>query len=230
MGFETVKLRPLNTASLRIQIVEQIRAAIIDGNFRPGERLNETLLAERLGVSRAPVREAFSVLEKEGLIVNVPRRGSFVINFTDKDIEEIYTLRLALEVTALRRAIGRLSEQDLAEMQGMVDFLGQIGHRERSAEVVRVDLSFHALICRAADHQRLYSMWNGMQQQTQLLIALTSKTHINHPEQSRDILQEILNAIRKGDVVAAEAGLTRHIEDAQQRAQTAMRALRSEEA
>lgn len=229
MPNELLQLQSVTVSSLRAQILEQMRDAILNGMFRPGQKLIETVIAERLGVSRAPVREALSALESEGLVVNVPRRGSFVINFEDKDIEEIYTLRLILERAALERAIDRFAEADIAEMQRLVDDLGRLLQTQATRqEVVRRDLTFHETICRAADHSRLYSVWNSMRWQTQLLIGLTSETHIGHPEEPRAYHQVILNAIRNKDVQSAESAIIEHIHNAQQRALAAMRVVRQE--
>ena len=98
-------MRPITAVNLRNHIEEEIRRAILQGRFKPGESLVESTIAAEIGVSRAPVREVLSALERVGLVVNIPRRGSFVIDFTPKDIEEIYTLRLLLEVDAIHRAV-----------------------------------------------------------------------------------------------------------------------------
>ena len=230
MSSELSRLQPLNVLNLREHIAGRIREAILDGTYRPGERLVETAIADQLGVSRAPVREALSALEREGLVVSVPRRGYSVIDFTDKDIDEVYTLRLLLEIGALRRAVERFTEQDLAEMQRVVDELDEAARQKTDSEkIVALDLAFHDLICRAADHSRLYSAWNSMRLQTQLLIGLTSRTHYDHPDEPGELHQRILDAIRDEDLKRAEATLTNHLLNAQQRALMALRALRLDE-
>jgi len=230
MSSEVSQLQPLDLLNLRGHITQRIRGAILDGTYKPGERLVETAIAAQLGVSRAPIREALSALEREGLVVNVPRRGYSVIDFTDKDIDEIYSLRLLLEIGALRRAAERFTEQDLAEMQHVVDELDEAARQKTDPEkIVALDLAFHDLICRAADHSRLYSAWNSMRLQTQLLISLTSRTHYDNPEQPGELHRRILDAIRDKALKRAEAILTDHILDAQQRAYMALRALRSSE-
>ena len=116
MENEITQLRQIQTLNLRSQIEQEVRDAIIRGVFKPGERLVESVIASRLGVSRAPVREVLSALERENLVVNIPRRGYFVIDFTEKDIDEIYSFRLLLEIGALRRAISRFTEDDFEKM------------------------------------------------------------------------------------------------------------------
>jgi DNA-binding GntR family transcriptional regulator len=197
----------------------------LSGSLRPGEHLVETNIAEQLGVSRAPVREALSALEREGIIFYLPRRGYFVIEFTPKDIEEIYSLRLMLEIGALRRAIQLLSQAEIDEMQSVVDALGEaVRHGRDQNEVTTLDLSFHDLIVRKADHGRLYSAWNSMRLQTWLLIGLTSKTEYDYPEQPKEFHQTILDAILAKDLERAETVLREHILDAQTRAQYALKA------
>lgn len=230
MSSEVPQLQPLNVLNLRYHITQRIRDAILDGTYKPGERLVETAIASQLGVSRAPVREALSALEREGIVINAPRRGYFVIEFMDKDIDEIYSLRLLLEIGASQRAISRFTEEDIAEMQSVIDRLDEAAHQKSDpGTIVSLDLSFHELICRIADHGRLYSVWKSMLLQTQILIGLTSRTHYQYPEQPKKLHQAILDAIRDKDLKRAESSLVDHILDAQRRAYMALRTLRSDE-
>lgn len=223
MASVTPQLEPLNVQNLRDHIVQRIRRAILGGTYKLGERLVESAIANQLGVSRAPVREALATLEQEGIVARVPRRGYFVVDFTEKDIEELYSLRLLLETEALRRTTDRALEQDLDEMQHLVDDLGEAALQKSDPEtIVALDMSFHKLICRTADHSRLCSAWESLRVQTQLLIGMTSRTHYDHPDEPRKWHQRILNAIRDKDVERAEMILAEHILDAQQRALTAL--------
>jgi DNA-binding GntR family transcriptional regulator len=217
------RLRPVTVLNLRDQVEQSVRNAILDGTFHPGQRLVESTIADQLGVSRAPLREVFAALVREGLVVNIPRRGNFVVDFTDNDIEEIYSLRMLLELEALRRAIQRFKPEDHAELQDMVDRLGElVSSGSDPAEVVNLDLLFHARICRIAHHGRLFQAWDSMRAQTQLLIGLTSRTPYE-PGEPRRHHQAILDAIQAADLPGAEAILVQHIEDAQRRARLALR-------
>jgi DNA-binding GntR family transcriptional regulator len=219
---ELPQLQPLRVLNLREHIERLVRNAILDGSFGAGERLVESAIAEQLNVSRAPVREALASLEREGVVVHVPRRGYSVIEFTDKDIEEIYSLRLLLETEALRRAMGRASDQDLANMQCIVDELGQAAQEQREPDrIVELDLSFHESLCLMADHSRLYAAWRSTSNQIRVLIGLTSRTHYQQPEQPKELHQRILEAIRGKDLENGEALLVDHILDAQRRAMLA---------
>jgi DNA-binding GntR family transcriptional regulator len=216
---EAGRMRPLAAINLRNHIEEEIRRAILRGRFKPGERLVESTIASEIGVSRAPVREVLSALERVGLVMNIPRRGSFVIDFTPKDIEEIYTLRLLLEVEAVHLAAEHLREVDLQDMQAIIDQLGEAMVRQDDPEaIIRLDLSFHERICLKADHSRLYNAWNSMRMQTMLLISMTSRTHYGLPNQTVKWHQDILDAIRDGKIHLAENIVSNHLMDAMQRA------------
>ena len=215
-------LQPLTVPNLREQIEGQVREAILSGAFRPGERLVESAIAEQLGVSRAPVREVLSALERDGLVINIPRRGYFVISFTEEDIEEIYSLRLLAEVAGLERAFDRFTEEHFAEMEEILGELGRALVENDRIQVVGLDGRFHEYIMRLADHSRLYWVWNSMRYQTEMLMGVTSKTYISQPSQPVEIHQGILDAIRSGAVEKAEQCLREHFEDAEQRARRSL--------
>jgi DNA-binding GntR family transcriptional regulator len=219
MVLETNRLQPVMASNLRAEIEKEMREAILHGVFKPGERLVEMDLAEKMGVSRAPLREVLSALEREGLVINIPRRGSFVVDFTDKDIEEIYSLRLILEIGALRLAILNFNGEDFDNMQKIVDDLGEQAIRRDDFDMlVNLDFHFHEYICVKANHSRLLNTWKSIRMQTRLLIGVTSKTYNEYPQQPKELHQDILNAIRARDLATAEKALTDHILDAQQRA------------
>ena len=214
---------PLEKNSLKTLVEQQIREAIMSGAYQPGERLVESAIATQLGVSRAPIREVLSALEKDGLVVSIQRRGSYVTKFSATDIDEIYSLRLLLEAGAIHRAIERITDPEIARMQEIVDALGSLAQEQpTSSRIVEQDLLFHEAICQVADHSRLYQVWNSMRWQTQLLIALTAKTHYEHPDEPKLYHQAILHAIRTRDATEAEKLLTEHIRDAQRRALQAL--------
>src|SRR5262245_3500271 len=92
---------PVRLKTLRRNLVDLVFDAILSGKFRPGERLNESELSRRLGVSRTPIREALHQLEEQGIVINNPRRGMFVVALNTKDVQEICKVRLILEAEAL---------------------------------------------------------------------------------------------------------------------------------
>mgnify|MGYP001813919709 CR=1 FL=1 len=222
-------LEPLEAPNLRDRIELRIRNAILSGSFGPGERLVESAIADHLNVSRGPVREALSALNREGIVVHIPRKGFYVIDFTDKDLEEIYGLRLLLEREALSRATDRLTDTDYVQMQTILDELGHAALEKREPErIVDLDLSFHDHVCRLADHSRLYGAWRSMITQARVLVGLTSKTHYDHPGEPRELHMRILEAMRSRELALATEYLTEHILDAQNRAVMALEKLRRE--
>lgn len=224
------RLKPIDNAGLRNQIEEQVRNAIVDGLLKPGDHLIESAIAEQLQLSRAPVREALSALERDGIIVYYPRRGYFVIEFTQKDIEEVYSLRLLMEIGALRLAFPTFSNADIQQMQEIVDTLGEVGEKWEHSRIANLDLSFHEIICKAADHSRLYAVWDRMRMQTWMLMGMTTHTHYDRPQNHRQFHQQILDAILDKDLPTAEKLLSDHIVDAQQRALRQMERMASENA
>jgi DNA-binding GntR family transcriptional regulator len=114
-----VSFQPIETATLNERVVQVLRDAILTGKLRPGTRLNETRLARDLRMSRIPLREALQRLEEQGLLVNVPRKGRYVVSLTDEEVQKINSVRVVLEVEALtlcRAKIVRSQEAELASL------------------------------------------------------------------------------------------------------------------
>jgi len=198
-------------ASLGQEIAGQLRQAIIEGRIAPGERLVEASIAERLGVSRGPVRDAILELQRQGLVVNAPRRSAFVVEVSKDDIEEIYTLRMVLEAFAARLAAQRITAEQCQQLQETVDALETDCDLQQS---VALDIRFHDLIGQASGHSRLRATLSNMHLQTELLIGTQRR-----PEVWRGLArlgadhQGILDAIRSGDTALAQERMRNHIED-----------------
>jgi DNA-binding transcriptional regulator YhcF (GntR family) len=111
---------------LGVDIAERLRSAILTGYFGPGERLPEEQLAKTMGVSRGPVREALVTLEREGLIVIRRNRGAFVAQLSREDLDEVYSLRVAIERLAVERCVANATEEDIAELQSVVDRIAEL--------------------------------------------------------------------------------------------------------
>ena len=219
MNFEPEILQPISTPNLRNEVEKRLCAAILTGVFQPGKRLVESDLAKQMGVSRPPIREALSALQQEGLVVNIPRRGNFVVNFSEKDIDEVYSLRTLLELEAMRRVIPIIKKSDIDHLQSIVDDLGNdILRQEDFGSIVALDLLFHEYIVYKANHSRLYKAWKSMSMQNRVLIGITSRTYNQAPLVPKDIHQEILDAIKMADVKTATKKIEDHFLDAQERA------------
>jgi len=225
MDMKMNHFKTIESQNLRMQIEDGIRSAILQGVFKPGERLVESVIASQMSVSRAPVREVLSALEREGLVINIPRRGYFVIPFTEKDIDELYSLRAILEVGALRRANKRFTEKDFAHLESIAHQLGEaVLRQDDQLSIVNLDLSFHEYIYHIADHSRMYAIWKTIRAQTQLLISVTSKTNYEYPTQPMQLHIKLIEAFRSGDLKESETRILNHINDAQTRATEALKA------
>src|SRR5579871_5727187 len=142
--------------SLAEDIVDRLREAIYSGQLAPNERLREEVLASFLGLSRGPVREALAQLEREGLVIRQPNRGATVARLSIEDLEEVYSLRLALEQLAIQEAISKGEPSYFDEMQKVVDEMRVCMQRGiTTQEAARLDLGFHELIYVASGHKRL---------------------------------------------------------------------------
>lgn len=112
-----------NSFSLTDEIADIVRERILKGEYEIGEKIKENQIASELRVSRTPIREAFKLLENEGLIDYIPNRGCFAKGFTKQDVEDIYAVREALEEMAVRWAVARISENEIDEMEEQCDLM-----------------------------------------------------------------------------------------------------------
>ncbi len=146
-------------------VFQTIRNQIVWGNLLPGQRLMETQLAEKLGVSRTPVREAIKRLELEGLIVMVPRKGAHVAPFTKKDIKDVLEIRAVLESLAASLAAQRIDQKELTKLQ-LVIHEYELSSIERNIDVmIQKDVEFHELIFDATKNDRLIQVSQNIREQ-----------------------------------------------------------------
>jgi DNA-binding GntR family transcriptional regulator len=159
-----------NRRSLSEDVVDLLRAALVRGAFEPGQHLNEASLAEKLGVSRGPIREAFVELEREGLLILERHRGARVTRLSQTDIDEIYELRKALERLAMERAVRHATEDDFAAFAEVIKELRVAVKDADLHRVVSLDVRFHDLIYVAAHHSRLYLSWSSLRPQIETFL------------------------------------------------------------
>jgi DNA-binding GntR family transcriptional regulator len=149
----------------------EIRNLIVSGELGPGDKLNEPPLAERLGISRPPLREALRVLESERLLEQTPRRGYRVVAMTDVDVEEIYSLRRALEMFAIDLLLARHNPAAFDALDTVMASMRAAAKRGDSAGVVQANVQFHTGIVEAAGHGRLTDAYRTLMLQMQLSMA-----------------------------------------------------------
>ncbi|MDD6194582.1 MAG: GntR family transcriptional regulator [Lachnospiraceae bacterium] len=150
---------------LRDVVFNTLRNAILRGDMKPGERLMEMHLANKLGVSRTPVREAIRMLEQEGLAVTIPRKGAQVAKMTEKDLQDVLEIRDSLDELAVSMACERMTEEQLKELKSaMKDFeLATKGRNVR--KICEADEAFHNVIYKMADNPKLETIVNNLREQ-----------------------------------------------------------------
>jgi DNA-binding GntR family transcriptional regulator len=193
-------LKPTSRQTLGENVAESLREAIFGGLFQPGQRLAEASIASTLKVSRAPVREALASLEQEGLVSRATNRGTTVISLSRRDVEEIGSLRLPLEILAVRRAIENGTAEHWARLAANVRETEQVCTPEQLATL---DLEFHDTMMRAAGHGRLLNTWLGLRSQIRLLMM---RRNLGDAASHRATVQghkELLEAVQAGDLARA---------------------------
>ena len=200
---------------LRDVVFNTLRQAILKGELKPGERLMEIALAERLGVSRTPIREALRKLELEGLVVMIPRRGAQVANITERDLNDVLEVRLALESLAIEKTCMSITEEvleQLAEAERVFESLIPSGDLVKLAEA---DEAFHEIINQASGNLRLNQVLNNLREQM-----YRYRLEYLKEEDSRKQLvtehEEMISALRAGDTAEAKQIAFCHVENQRQ--------------
>ena len=150
---------------LRDVVFNTLRHAIITGEFAPGERLMEITLANRLGVSRTPVREAIRKLELEGLVTMIPRKGAQVAKITEKNLRDVIEIRCVLEEFAASLACERITDEEKDEMKALHRQFVQSAKTHDILDIVEKDEQFHDAIFKATKNDRLITIINNLREQ-----------------------------------------------------------------
>jgi DNA-binding GntR family transcriptional regulator len=206
--------KPVGRRVFREGIREQLIDDILSGRLPPGARIVETKLAQQLGVSQGPVREALRDLELFGFVVSSPFRGTQVRKISTDDLLEIYPVRAALEGVAARDAAIRIDEATLTELEDLISTMRDAASRKDQRAHVNADYAFHHAIVKASGNRMLEHVW-----QTMRLATTTFVTHSMNQITHRSLAEigerhvPVLEALRSRDPAAAEAAMRRHIEE-----------------
>ena len=163
------------SASMRDEIVDRLGDAILEGQLDPGERLNERVLSEMLGVSRPPLREAIRQLEAEGLVTSVPRRGSYVRTFDGDEIRELYSVRYAIEAAAAEYVALDASPETISLLEGMLRDI-ETASSQGDPAVIHMDLLFHREIVLRSKSVRLLRTWDQILRELRLALLLVDSS------------------------------------------------------
>lgn len=210
-----LKLKMNEYLPLREVVFNTLRDAIVHGEFEPGERLMEVTLANKLGVSRTPVREAIRMLELEGLVVMVPRKGAEVARITEKDLRDALEIRMSLEELAVELACRRITPEGKEKLKKVC-----IGFREAISSklvpsIVDADVDFHNAIFEAANNPRLVALAQNLSEQIYRYRVEYVKDFGYH---DKLVIEHdaITNAILMGNCQKAKEIMRQHIYDQEQ--------------
>jgi DNA-binding GntR family transcriptional regulator len=196
--------------SLGEHVFDSLKQAIIRGNMSPGEWLVESHIADTLGISRTPVREAIHKLEREGLIERQPRGGFTVLGLTRDDIEETFGIRAILEGYAARLAAIKHQEKELALLERKIEEFEKCMQKKQLDNLTRINTEFHELLYALSKSPKLVHMINGLTDQIyrfrQIILKETKMAKI-----SNDDHKQMLGFIRKRDADGVEALVRAHI-------------------
>ena len=195
-----------------------MRERILKGEYEIGEKIKENQIATELRVSRTPIREAFKILENEGLIDYVPNRGCFAKGFTKQDVEDIYAVREALEALALNWAVDRITEKEIAALEEQCDLMEFYTKKKDRKKVLEMNSSFHDIIYASARSRFLAQVLRSYKE----YIDKTRKSIFYEQSYLESILVEhraILDAIKDRDKERAAAAMTKHLMSSQKRAE-----------
>lgn len=214
MGRENLRIKLDNHRSLGDIVYESLRDAIINQILKPGERLMENELAEEMGVSRTPVREAIRKLESEGYVVMLPRKGAYVAGLSIRDINNLFEIRSTLETLAGELAASRATQEEIEEMER--NLVMEACHYESSdvLNTIEVDTRFHELIYKASKNNRLQNMLRDLRDQVQRFRTTTLAV----PGRMKFALDEhrrIVEALAARNVQETKTAIREHIESAE---------------
>ncbi len=194
------------------EAADRLREAILHGHFAPGEHLRENALATVLGVSRGIVREALTALGNEGLVLIQRHRGATVARLSQNDIEEVYSLRVALERLAVQQAACKASPEDIFAMEAVLKEMMEAFARGVSAqEVANLDVRFHDLVFRAAHHQRLFDCWSNLRSQTYMFLLMRNSANSDFRELTVTMHAAVVDALRNRDEETALRVIDEHL-------------------
>ena len=167
MGRNDAALNPEEYMPLREVVFVTLRRQILRGELKPGERLMEISLANELGVSRTPIREAIRKLEHEGLVVMIPRRGAHVSEITRQELNDVLEIRRSLDVLAIRRAAEFMTEKDILELRAAEEAFALLVERKDAdlTALGEADEHFHDIIYQGTNNRRLIQILNNLREQ-----------------------------------------------------------------
>lgn len=197
---------------LRDVVFNTLRQAILKGELAPGERLMEIQLAEKLGVSRTPIREAIRKLELEGLVLMIPRKGAEVAKISEKSLRDVLEVRRSLDELAIELACQRMSEGEILELQRVQDEFRNAISRGDAMIIAETDEHFHDIIYQSTRNDKLVQMLNNLREQM-----YRYRLEYIKDEDKRQVLlvehDHILAALKVRNIAEAKNSAREHIDN-----------------
>jgi DNA-binding GntR family transcriptional regulator len=213
--------RPARLENLTLwqRVYDHLREEILTGRLKPGAELGEVPLSEQLGVSRGPLREAIGRLAAEGLVTVRPRRGAVVRSLSKEEFLELYQVREGLEAMAVRLAVPRLTADDFATLQGLIDTMSKHAERNEVAEFFEANAAFHGHLFTASGNGKLQELYGQLLSQIgryrMRSLKLRGNLHRSVAEHAA-----ILRAAKRGDTDRAAELMSEHVRVPQKRLET----------
>ncbi|AMA72403.1 MULTISPECIES: GntR family transcriptional regulator [Aneurinibacillus] len=195
--------------SLKQQAYEGIKNAIINHIILPGEVLYERSLSENLGISRTPIREAIPLLELEGWVTSIPRKGTFVSTITERDVEEVIQIRRAIEVLVIELLIPIISPNHIQKLEQL--YSKQVEEKQDNKSFISTDKDFHIYLAELSGNRRLVQLMQTISDQ----IRWFGVSALHSPNRTEQTLKEhalIIECLKNKDVEKAKKAVLDHIE------------------
>jgi len=199
--------------TLEEQVLERLREAILEGVFQPGSQLNQVQVAAQFGVSRGPVRAAVNKLEKEGLVRNIPHRGTFVTPLDKKTVSDLYSVRAVLEAYGVRLAVARCKPEDIEELSEIVDEMRAAARDGEVEKVVWLDFEVHEFFMQLSGNSFLLQTWSTIKVQVRRVLAFRHRSYPNIQDIADSHLP-FITLMRTKNADEAAGVMEAHIHDA----------------
>ena len=197
---------------LRDVVFKTLRQAILLGELKPGERLMEMQLANKLGVSRTPIREAIRKLELEGLVLMIPRKGAEVADITEKSLKDVLEVRRALEELSVKLTCDRITKEEIKELEQAAENFRKTMKSKDITEIAEADVRFHDVIYTATKNQKLIQLLNNLHEQMYRYRIEYLKDEEVYPKLLKEH-KEIIERINRGEKEEAARIVCEHIDN-----------------
>ncbi len=206
----------LSNAPMSMSLLAKLQRDILTGKYRPGQKLTESALCKEYGVSRTPIREALRQLEDDGLVENILNRGCFVIGLSNAEYEDLFDLRRAYEIQAVKWAIQRITDEEMDKLEETFEFMEFYTMRGDLDKMLVINAGFHQVIYEAAHNRMLQKTLTSYQ----TFLKYQGQNSVYGENYLSTVLEEhraIFKAFTDKDVRAGAEAMERHINRAKER-------------